>query len=153
MEVTVIWILLVLGAGLAVFSAYTKNMQSTTLNVGRKLLPDVPLLPTGLQDAISPPAQTRNNFLIIAGWVAYGALCFWGLSFYIAILVLLGTFFIGVTAASHLGLVPKPMSKRFVAKIRQNMEFRLALYRQTGNYARMAAAEEVLRRFEAVMRG
>ncbi len=147
-----IWTLLIVGFLLSVFSAYGKNMQATTLKIGRELLPDVPLLPTGLQDAISPQLQTRNNILIGAGWAGYAFLCFLWLKFYIAILVLLGTFFFGVSAVSYLGLVPRPMSHRFTARIRRSMETRLNGYKNSGNKIRIAAAEEVLRRFDSVTR-
>jgi small-conductance mechanosensitive channel len=145
-----IGILVVFGAIIAVFTAYTFNLQRTTLAIGRKLAPQNPLLPTGMQDAITPPWQTRNNILMFAGWAAYAVLCFTMLAWYIALGLLLGTFCMGVSVVS-LYLVPRPMSKKFVNKIRQSMEARRTGYKKAGDQQRAAAMEEVLRWFDTAM--
>jgi len=145
-----IWAPIVLGAVIVLFSAYTRNMQETTLAIGKKLAAENPLLPTGMQDAITPPWQTRNNILVMVGWGVYAIVCFVTLTWYVAILVLLLSFTVALSIATIL-LVPRPMSPNLVAKIRQNMEIRLTGYKQTGDSPRAAAMQQVLRRFDAAM--
>ena len=53
-------LLAAVAAGLA---AYTFAFQGATLHWGKRLAPDNEALPTGLQDAITPPGQTQRNIL------------------------------------------------------------------------------------------
>lgn len=135
--------------GSACFSAYTKNMQQTTLALGKQLASDNPLLPAGLQDAITPPWQTRNNIAMFALWagvLVYGFVIF---EWYWALLGFALLIFLLMPLCSLL-LMPRPCSSHYVNLIRRSLEKRLEDYRAIGDEARAEAARMVLDRLESL---
>lgn len=133
----------------ACFSAYTKNMQLTTLALGKQLAPDNPLLPTGLQDAITPPWQTRNNvvmFVLWGGVLVYGLAIF---EWYWALVGFALFLFVLVPLCSVL-LMPRPGSSHYVNLIWRSLGKRLEEYYATGNKARAEAAHLVLDRLNSL---
>ncbi|MFH1335484.1 MAG: hypothetical protein ABII96_03115, partial [Candidatus Zixiibacteriota bacterium] len=122
---TVKIMLVVFGVLVALFSAYTKSVQETTKEIEKKLVKDDPSIPIGIQDAIMPDWQPRNNLLLMGGMFLFVIGCFYFFRWYIAIPVFLATFFL-VMGISSIFIIPKPMSPIIISKIRKNLEVRLA---------------------------
>ncbi len=108
----------------ACFAAYTKNMQGTTLSLGNQLAPDNPMLPTGLQDSITPPWQTRNNMLMFGLIVVILVYGFAILPWYLA-LVGFGLFFFLLVPLCSVLLMPPVGSPHYLNLIRQSLKKRL----------------------------
>ncbi len=140
--ITAICIVLILAAGL--LGAYTSRFQQTTYALGKKLTEDNPLLPTGLQDAITPKIQTVRNIIypsLILVIFAYGIIFYkwyWGLGF--AVL----TFFVVIPILKL--IFPRAGSDFYKEKIKGDLLKRLAQYKKTGDENREVAMSEILSR-------
>lgn len=135
----------------AIFTAYTLNMQKTTLAIGKRLAPDNPLLPTGFQDAITPQSQDRNNTTM---FILLPVVLLWGFVLFKWYWVLLwfGLFFYVLTPLCSALFVPRAGSAHYVNQIRRSLVKRLNEYRQTGDKAREEALLEVLSRLDILQK-
>ncbi len=126
-------------------AAYTFSFQAATLYWGKRLAPDNDLLPTGLQDAITPPAQTRCNLLsmvllaitLIAGFFVFR--WYWAL---------VAFFVIYLGSALLKALLPKPDSDFFRERIESSLRSRLSRFQSSGDTGRAEAVSELLNRFD-----
>ncbi len=130
-----------------VFSAYTKNYQETTLNLGKRISPTDSS--TGPQDAIKPKAQTRNNLIMFLLWGLSALQAFVALQWYYAVGALVVSF-IGAVPLISLQFIPRPGSQYFVNKITNDCESRLSDYEKAGDEERVAAMKLVLERLREV---
>lgn len=144
-----LWVLLFWIAVTVPFCAYTLNVQRTTLELGKRLAPDNPHLPSGLQDAITPSWQTRNNLIMYGLWILAAIQAFVSLPWYGALLLVPICFFMGVPLVSRLA-VPAPMSAALVNKIRKDCEHRVRVYEKTGDNLRAEALSEILNKLDLV---
>ena len=132
----------------ALFGAYTINFQRTTLSVGKKLTPDNVLLPTGMQDAITPSGQTTRNLvlpLLILVIFIYSLIFFrWYLAFVFAIL----TFF--VITPIFKAFMPKPESNFYLRKIRRNLGRRQETYKTNNDVLRAAMITGIITKCDSL---
>ncbi len=143
-------ILIVFGVMVALFSAYTKSVQETTKEIEKKLAQDDPSIPVGIQDAITPDWQPRNNLLLMGGMFLFVIGCFYFFRWYFAIPVFFATFIIGM-GISSIFILPKPMSKKMISKIRKNLEARLVIFQKAGDEAGYKTMKEIVRRFDKII--
>ncbi len=125
----------------AAFNGYTMAFQSATLYWGKWLSPNNDLLPTGMQDAITPPAQSTRVFaslaLLLAVAVAGGFVFRW----WAAPIILFASFFgSGIMKM----LFPNPDSDFFRRKILNSLSQRESTYRKEGDYLRSEVAQDLL---------
>lgn len=142
-----LYLLVFLGLIVMFLGGYTKNVQATTLELGKKISIDDPNLPTGLQDAITPSWQTRNNIIFFIVVALFGVQCFVALPWYYAVGTFLVVLLFGVPLIS-LTVVPKPMSKSIIQKITANLQERRKGFEKRGEQAKVEAAEFVLDRIK-----
>ena len=131
------------------FSAYTKNMQETTLRMGRMLFQTEELRGTGVQDAITPKWQTRNIIIMYVALIVYAGVCVYVLVWYLGILLFLFTFFILIPVVAKT-LMPRPLSYHFIDKIQKDLERRHHDYQASGNGVRAEAVNELRHRISGV---
>lgn len=142
--IAAVLIVLVLGTGLLI--AYTLKFQRATLAFGKKLAPENQLLPTGLQDAITPKAQTMRQILSgisILIVLIYGVIFY---VWYLGIVFALATVFAVYPILSQ--FLPKVDSDFYKQKIREDLVKRQGKYRQAGDASREKAIDEILRRLD-----
>jgi hypothetical protein len=119
-------------------------MQETTLELGRTLFNTG--YGTGVQDAITPKWQTRNNLIMFAGIVIYLIICIEQFVWYIGGLLFLVTFFIGIPVAARF-FVPRPMSRHYIKRIHKDLKRRQSDFIAAGDKLRAGAVQELLDRF------
>lgn len=129
---------------IVLFSAYTRNMQTTTMNVGKSLFNSEE--GPGVQDAITPRWQTRNNILMFIGFAIYLVVCFYVFDWYWSLAVFFATFFIAIPLASRL-IVPRPMSNHFLKKIETDLLKRRKEFLAVGDELRAGAVDELLAQY------
>jgi len=129
------------------FGAYTRNVKLTILALGRAIGVSDPDNPNGLQDAITPRWQNRNNVINFIILALYGIQCFVTLTWYYAILVLLGTFFLAIPVAAKL-FVPKPMSKELIKKIKIDLLNRKDEFQNKNDIVRAEKVDYILGRID-----
>lgn len=137
-----LWLIIVV-----LFSAYTKNMQETTSRLGRTLFGTEEGSGTGVQDAITPKWQTRNNIIMIVGLGLYALVCFWVLVWYLAIVLWLVTFLLLIPLVARL-FMPRPMSPHYVERIVKGLEGRRAQYLEAEDSVRVGAIDELIQRIQ-----
>jgi hypothetical protein len=143
-------VLLVWGAVLLGFGAYWKNVQGTTLALGRAI--GASGSATGLQDAITPRWQTRNTFILFAVFVLFAIQAFVALPWYWAIAAIAAAFFIGIPLVSRT-LVPREMSPPLISKLKQDLAKRKSEFERNGDSLRASVADEVLSKITAYQQG
>ena len=141
----VAWVVIV-----ALFSAYTKNMQQTMLRLGRMLFDNGNPPGTGVQDALTPNWQTRNNIIMIVGLGVFAIVCFYFLVWYFAIALFLLTFFVLIPVVSVL-LMPRPLSWHYIRKIQADLQRRQKEYGEIGDAPRAQATTELLGRIDKML--
>ena len=131
----------------ALFSAYTLNLQKTTLAIGKRLSPNNESLPRGFQDAITPPWQTRNNVLMFVSWLLafFGGFFLWDWYWALCGFVIFAVGLIPVCST----LMPRPCSPHYISLIKGSLQQRLKNYRLIGDEARSEAAAFVVQRLES----
>lgn len=136
-------ILLIWGVALLGFGAYTRNVQLTTLGLGKAI--GAAESSTGLQDAITPRWQTRNNIIVLVLLALFAIQAFVALPWYFAIAAILAAFFIGIPVVART-LMPRPMSKSLMGKLKEDLAERKAEFERNGDALRASVADEVLSR-------
>jgi hypothetical protein len=131
----------------AIFIAYTQGFQKVTLFWGRRLASPSVDLPTGLQDAITPRAQTYRNIAVPILLVGLGIAGVILIGWYMAILGPLGTFILAGLLLSHF---PKPEFGFYEKRILRSLENRRASYEKDQDAARLIAIKEIIKRFAAL---
>ncbi len=127
---------------IAVSSAYTRTVQKATLYWGKVLSPNSPLLPRGLQDAITPPMQTVRNLL---NMIFYLMILVVGLTYfhwYWAIGAFVATFLLDAFIA--VVMMPSPNSLIFFNQILRSLADRRAKYQAASDQLRVEAIDEIL---------
>lgn len=133
--------------GTAFLIAYTMKWQGATLYWGKALAPNNELLPRGMQDAITPPAQTSRNILTVIMPLVLFMVGFVFFRWHVPVLTLLCTFLgSGIVGVA----LPKSESLYFCDRIRAQLVKRLHRYRQAGDLERFDAMQEVLNDFDAM---
>ncbi|OOY36777.1 hypothetical protein BOV89_10635 [Solemya velum gill symbiont] len=108
------------------FAAFTSNVQDTTLRIGMSLgdeLVSSGVSKTGLQDAITPSWQNRNNLISIGLIVFYFGFSLFVFKWYVGIAVFVGTIFVAIPIASKLLMFVMP------AKLIREFNFQVQLNR------------------------
>ena len=137
------WLILVV-----FFSAFTKNVQETTLQIGKNLF-GAKRNSTGVQDAITPTWQTRNNVITIVLLVVYFGMAMFVFKWYIGVAIFLFTFFVAIPLTSKF-LIFRPSSAFIVKKIKNNLLKRKESYKAAGDSLRAEAVTEVLSKMEEI---
>lgn len=135
------WLFLFL---VSLFIAYTQGFQRATLFWGKRLAANNEYLPTGLQDAITPMAQTIRNIaipILLIGTGIFGAFL---VGWYMAVLGPLATF---VLAGFLLRVIPKPEYDFYKKKILRGLKKKEVNYGKNNDAARLLATEEVIAKF------
>lgn len=141
-QLTDIGVLVIWGLVLAVFGGYTRNVQLTTQELGKALGADLDS-PTGLQDAITPRWQTRNNMLVLVVLALFAIQAFVSLPWYLAATVILAVFFVGIPLTART-VIPRPMSRSIVGKIKSDLVERRLDYQRNGDVLRVSAVDDLL---------
>lgn len=127
--------------------AYTMKWQGATLYWGKALAADNPMLPSGMQDAITPPIQSARNILTFVAPLALligGFFLFrWYLAIGIVVLMWFASGFIGFA-------LPKRHSRFFRDRIRKSMQRRLAAYAASGDQMRCLAMQHTISKFDSL---
>jgi hypothetical protein len=97
---------------------------------------------------ITPKWQTRNNIIVFAFLALFAIQAFVALPWYFAVASILGVFFIGIPVVART-LVPRPMSKFLVAKLKADLAERKAEFERNGDALRASVADEVISRIAA----
>ena len=147
-HMTDVGILVIWGIALLAFGAYTRNVQLTTLGLGKAIGAAESPNSTGLQDAITPKWQTRNNIIVLVLLALFGIQAFVALAWYLAIASILAAFFVGIPVVART-VVPRPMSKFFIGKLKSDLAERKAEFERSGDSLRASVADEVLSRITA----
>ena len=108
--------LLLLGA-LALFTAYTRNFQSTIVALSNHV-------DAGAGAHLIPDAQRLRTIALLAGWLAAVGLGMLFVAWWKAMALVLGAFLLLVPALS--ALTPRPQSAHYVARIRADLRRRVA---------------------------
>jgi hypothetical protein len=143
-EFSVVMALTILAAVLiGVIHAYSGNILSTTLWAGRAIAPPdtEALMPTGLQDAITPPWQTRLTLVWIIGYAALlivGSLQFW----YFGVLAVGLALFVSAVARA---LLPRRVDW-YLRLLMNSLANREANYQKQGDALRAEAARAMFTR-------
>ena len=87
------------------FSAFTKNVQETTLYIGKTLF-EADDDTTGVQDAITPSWQTRNNIIMFVLLAIYLGISVYIFKWYIGLLIFILTFFVAIPLVSKFFMFP-----------------------------------------------
>ena len=127
------------------FTAYTRNVQEITLELGRSLSNTGSQ--TGIQDAITPRWQTRNNILMFIVWALLPLVFVFTDPWFNGIIVAVATIGGGILL-SRLSLLLPSVRSRHIAEIRSSCEQRLEEFRAEDDLARAAAMEHVLELFD-----
>jgi hypothetical protein len=138
--------LLIWGVILLGFGAYTRNVQLTTLGLGKAI--GAADSAAGLQDAITPKWQTRNNIIVLVLLLLFSIQAFVTLPWYFAIATILAAFFIGIPVVART-VMPRPMSKSLIGKLKTDLAERKAEFERNGDSVRASVADEVLSRIAA----
>ena len=128
----------------SLLGAYTLNFQKATLAWGREISKSG-LLPSGLQDAITPKSQTLRNiilFLLIAAVIVCGFVLY---PWYFAILCIVSTF---ILTGILMAVLPKANSDYFYRKIRQDLLKRQFKFEKIGDFERESAICDILSKLE-----
>jgi hypothetical protein len=128
---------------IGLFSAFTENVQRATLEIGRKISTTDSL--TGLQDAITPKWQTRNNIINLFAQIYLLALSIYLFKWYVGIIVFLLIYFIA-TPLIRKFLMFSPQSEFILKKIISNLEKNKSLYETSGDDLRLQAINDVIAR-------
>ncbi|MFC1620175.1 hypothetical protein ACFL45_09540 [Candidatus Neomarinimicrobiota bacterium] len=131
---------------IVLYSAYTLAFQGATLYWGKRIASDNPYLPTGLQDAITPPQQTRRNILmfillpvaLIAGFLVLK----WYWAILSGLVVLISRRFAPV-------LFPGPQEPYYKERIISSLQTRRKKFENAGDMDRIEAVTDMLRRLNA----
>ena len=135
------WIALILSA---IFIAYTQGFQRATLFWGRRLASGNEYLLTGLQDAITPRAQTIRNIIVLILFLSFAIAGVIMIGWYMALLGPIIMFFL---AGFLLRLMPKPEFGFYEKKISRSLEKRRAAYEKNMEPAKSLAVKEAIKRF------
>ena len=130
------------------FTAFTKNVQLATLDIGKRLF-GVETNPTGIQDAITPTWQARNNIISFGLIFVFLGVSVYVFKWYVGIGIFLATFFIAIPLVSKFFMY-QPSSVFIVKKIRNNLVKRQELYTEKGDILRAEAISEVLNRLDEI---
>lgn len=126
------WLILLLSLVLALLTAYTVAMQKTTRSVGRLLIGKAPDDPgAGVQDAITPRAQTTRNVLMFSLFLVIFGLTTYQYAWYHAIWVVLACLVGSYIPRAILGL--HPGSPRLVTSIARDMARRRQAFLDSGD--------------------
>ena len=136
-------LLICIGVGTALLGAYTRAFQKSTLHWGRRL--STSESGTGLQDAITPPAQTLRNIasLILHIAVLSGGLYYLGWLAGIGLFV--GTFLLGAVFGA---MMPSPESRFFIGSIVRSLADRRKKFQAQNDSLRLEAIDQVIERFQ-----
>ena len=132
----------------SVLTAYTMRFQGATIAWGKALASNNPLLPRGMQDAITPSSQTVRNLLMFAGWLSVpvvGLACF---RWYVGVAALLAVWV--CSAVISVCFLPRPDSRFFKNRILHGLRARERAYAAAGDDMRLAAIREVIQRLEGI---
>lgn len=139
----VVWGIALLGLG-----AYTRNVQLTALTLGRAIGAAGPQSAAGLQDAITPKWQTRNNIIVFVLLALFAIQAFVVLPWFFAVVSILAVYFVGIPVVART-LVPRPMSKLLIEKLKADLADRKAEFERNADALRASVADEVLSRIAA----
>lgn len=135
-------------AGVALLGAYSRAFQSATYYWGKALAPDNHLLPTGMQDSITPRAQTVRNLVSSLLFIAVpvvGVLLF---RWYVAVGMLIFTVLASALAS---GLLPRADGPFFLQRILSSLASRRAKYAASSDDLRVAAIDDLLLKLRALL--
>jgi len=128
----------------ACLSAYTQAFQGATLYWGKLLAPTNPLLPRGMQDAITPASQNVRN---ITSWLMHLGLLIGGFFYFrwyfvlgVFVLALLLSFFI------YILIIPASNSSYFLQRILSSLKRRKARYLSADDRVRVFVLEDIIDR-------
>ncbi len=133
--------LAVWAALVATFTAYTSNVTKTTRELGGRIA-------TSTQNAakmmtvITPRWQTRNIVIMFSLIVIYLGVCFYILTWYLAIASFLVTVLIANPIISR--LLPRPMSQFIVSRIYRALQKRGEEFEASGDHARALACSDAI---------
>ncbi len=128
-------------------AAHTYSMQMTTLALGRLLSSKYPKDPgAGVQDAITPKAQTiRNLMIFVLAIILFGLTTYtyaWYHGLWVVIVCIIVSFIIGPIFSL------RPGAQRFVVSITSNMKRRHQTYLNAGDTIRAQAIIELIEQLE-----
>jgi len=130
------------------FIAFTKNVQITTLDIGKRLYGAEPNS-TGIQDAITPTWQTRNNIISFVLLFAFIGTSLYVFKWYAGLGIFLMTLFVVIPLVSNYLMYP-PSSVFIVKKIRNNLVKKQKIYFEKGDSLRAEAVSEILIRLDEI---
>ena len=126
--------------GIGILGAYTSAYQDTALSLGKQLVKEDPLLPTGLQDAITPASQNLRNVAFIISLMAlliYGLIVY---KWYIAILLPISTLMV-IMPFLKVIFIPRPNTTFYKNRIKFDLEKRMKRYEYKGDKRRARTAQ------------
>jgi len=130
------------------FSAFTKNVQETTNFLGKKLFGNETCT-AGVQDAITPSWQTRNNIIMFVFLVVFLGVSMYVFKWYVGTLIFIATFFLAIPLVSRVLMFPAN-SIFIVNKIKNNLINRKQTYEEAGDLLRATAVSEVLEKLKEI---
>ena len=139
--------ILLLSLLLASLMAYTMAMQKTTHSIGRLLMNKAADEPgAGVQDAITPKAQTTRNLLMFFLILVVFGLTTYQYAWYHGIWVVLACFLGSFPLGGILGL--RPGSPRLVASVAKDMKRRRQAYLDFNDTLRAEVIGELIAKLE-----
>lgn len=144
-----IWVLLSITSLTAVLGSYAMQFYAATLYWGKRLEPDNPFLPRGMQNAITPPSQTNRLIIVFSLFIVTAILGYVHSGWLTLFMSVFGCFF----SMSMIGtlFMPKADSVYFRDRIRKDLERRLHEFRRTGDHTRATAMSEVIEDWNDLM--
>lgn len=134
---------------LSLLTGYTMVIQGTTLALGRLLVYESNLVHgTGVQDAITPKAQTIRNIGVIIMFVILFILITYSYAWYHALWVLIVTFLASTAFPIILGM--RAGSHRIVSIIVKDMKKRKKSYAESGDDLRSNAIGDLIDHIERI---
>jgi len=124
--------------------------QGATLLWGKAITPDNPLLPRGMQDALTPGIQTLRNILTWVSWIAVPIVGILTHNWWAGLLAFVAAFLGSGFAAQCL---PKSNESFLYRRVLHNLKRRREAYSRAGDTTRAVVATDLLERMEAVSRG
>ena len=140
-------IILLLSLLLSFLAAYTLNLQGTTLALGRLLVNKSQNVPgAGVQDAITPKAQTVRNVAIFVLIILIFILTTYAYAWYHALWVLFACYISSHIITPIMGI--KAGSPRLVNAIKLDMRRRHTNYLKSGDNFRAQAIKALINKID-----
>ena len=126
---------------------YTMRFQGATLYWGKALAPDNPLLPRGMQDAITPRSQTVRNIILMPSGIVLAVAGFFWFQWYIV----LGAIFVALIGSGFVSvLLPRPESGHFWNVLLGNLHTRRLRFEGSRDFERFEAINDLAAKLEAL---